>query len=93
MPADTMMVYGESGSTKTSQCMFIAKYIYEEFGLVTDWISSDGGGWKPVEDQGMIEVGVVNALDITGRRYILADSRKLMQGWWPQVVRNEAGKG
>lgn len=92
MPADTVMIYGESGSTKTSQAMFVAKYVYEKYGLLTEWISSDGGGWKPVEDQGMIDLGVVMALDITGRAHILADTRKLMKGWWPQIMRNERGQ-
>lgn len=92
MPADTMILYGSSGSTKTSQCMFLAKWMYEKFGLLTRWVSSDGGGWKPCEDEGLIEAGIVTALDVTGRRHILADMRKLTQGWWPQVVVNEKGQ-
>lgn len=92
MPADTIMLYGESGSTKTTQAMFIAKWIYEKYGLLTRWITADGGGYKPVQDAGLEELGIVKVLDITGRKHILADARKLIRGWWPQVVVNESGQ-
>lgn len=84
MPADTVMFYSESGGTKTTQAWFVAKYVYERWGLLTLWISADGGGWKPVADEGAIELGIVNALDVRGRPRILADMRKLVKGWWPQ---------
>jgi hypothetical protein len=52
--AKTILLYSDSGNSKTSQCVHIAKYIKAKYGKITRLISSDGGGWAPVEDEGLI---------------------------------------
>jgi len=97
--ARTILIYGESGNAKTSQCVFIAKYINKKFGKKTRLISSDGGGWTPVEDENLIynqksnPDGIVHAFNMTNRKLYLADWRKLALGYWPKIVKGESKLG
>ena len=93
--AESCLIYGDSGSTKTSQIVFLAKYIYETTGKITRMITADGGGYKPVEDSGLIEAGVIEILDFTDRvryPYVLATLRRLARGQWPKIYVDTDGK-
>lgn len=85
--ARTILMYSDSGGTKTSQCYHMAKWVYEVAGKKTRWISADGGGWAPIEDGGLIESGVVEAFDISKRKLAFADVRRLSQGFWPTIIK------
>src|SRR6266566_2598144 len=56
---NTMVLYGPTGSRKTSQIGEFAKYIYEKTGKITRLVSTDGGGWAPIQD--LINAGVIDA--------------------------------
>lgn len=95
--AKTILIYGESGNSKTTQCALIAKYIKKKYNKITRLISSDGGGWSPVEDEGLIITkdnpgGCVEVFNMTNRKNYLADWRRISRGDWPQAVRNDEGK-
>lgn len=80
--ADIILVYGSTGSFKTVQLLFLAKYAYRKWGKTTRLASVDGGGWKPLDpavDAGLIEAWGVSALE--NPRSVL---RKLSQGYWPK---------
>ncbi len=97
--AKTLLLYAESGNTKTSQGVFISRYIKEKYNKKTRLISSDGGGWSPIEDENLIydpranPDGLVHAFNMTNRNNLLADWRKLAKGQWPKVVKGEAHLG
>lgn len=97
--AKTALLYAESGDSKTSQCIFLAKYIKEKYNKKTRLISADGGGWSPVEDEGLIynsktnPEGIVHAFNMSNRKLFLADWRRLSRGDWPKIVKGEAGLG
>lgn len=97
--AKTALLVAESGDSKTSQCVFIAKYIKRKYGKKTRLISADGGGWSPVEDEGLIynaktnPEGIVHAFNMTNRKLFLAEWRKLSRGEWPKVVKGEPSLG
>jgi hypothetical protein len=86
------MIYGVSGSTKTSQLYHLAKMILrmaeKERGRKCKlrMIHSDGGGYAPFIDSGMIERGEVEVFDYSNRVMALADLRKLSEGYWPRWV-------
>lgn len=94
--AKTILIYAPSGDTKTTQAVHIARYVKEKYGKTTRLISSDGGGWAPVEDEGLIITrnsnneatndGIVDAFNMTNRPMYLADWRYLASGKWPKVV-------
>ena len=98
--AKTVLLYGESGNTKTTQCVHIARYIYKKYGKITRLISSDGGGWAPVEDENLLiskdnpigNGGIVEAFNMTNRKKYLSEWRKLAQGYWPKVVEEDGKK-
>lgn len=82
------MIYGPSGSTKTSQLYHAAKYIHRiTGGKKLRLIHSDPGGYAPFEDSGMIERGEVEVYNYGASQYALADFRRLSMGYWPKLVR------
>ena len=90
--AESMIWYGESGSTKTSQLANFAKWLYEKTGKRTRLITGDGGGFKPIEDAGLIEFGIVEVMDLTATGMPLATLRRLSKGQWYYNVKDASGK-
>lgn len=85
--AELICVYGGTGSFKTAQAHFLAKYVYKKWGKVTQLASCDGGGWKPLEPD--IEAGLIEAWGVSAIENPRSIMRKLSQGFWPKVT--EAG--
>jgi hypothetical protein len=82
--AQSILTYGKSGSTKTSQIRYIAEYVWEKFGKRTRMITSDTGSlWAPVED--LVDAGIIIPLLFpTDPAYNpLSTMRKLRRGEWP----------
>jgi len=79
--ANTILVYGETGTFKTSNVGRFARYIYEKTGKPTRLVSADGGGWMPVQAE--IDAGIIDALRIVEAEQPLPLLRKLGQGYWP----------
>lgn len=88
--ADTALGYGDSGSGKTSICISLAKWIYEDFGLTTRLISVEG--WEPVKNEGLVQEGIVSAFNVSARPNLLADMRKLSRGYWPKITTEDVPK-
>ena len=89
--ATTLMCYAPSGGGKTSQIANMARYVYEKWGKKTRLISASGGGWAPIEREGLVEAGIVEPFDIRNRPQALADVRRLSDGYWPRIV-TEGGR-
>lgn len=86
---ETVQFYGNSGVGKTTLAYYLSMWMYENFGLTTRVISNDLGGWGPLESEGLIEAGIVEAFNVSGRKFLLSDMRKLSRGWWPKIVKQE----
>lgn len=82
--AELICVYGGTGSWKTAQLHFLAKYVYERWGKRTRLASCDGGGWKPLEPD--VEAGLIVPWSISAIENPRSIMRKLSQGYWPEVV-------
>ena len=70
--AKSILLYGETGTFKTSQIKYLARYIYERYGKTTRVIftgASDGDLTKPEENAGIIESYRISSLTIPSRRY------------------------
>jgi hypothetical protein len=97
--AKTILLYSESGGTKTSQCVYLAKFIKEKYNKQTRLISADPGGWDPVTQEKLIyhgknnPEGLVKAFDMTNRTNFMGDWRKLARGYWPKLVRGNPKLG
>jgi hypothetical protein len=81
----SMLAYGKTGTTKTSQIRYLAEYVFEKTGKRTRMITSDTGSlWSPIED--LVEEGIVIPLLFpTDPRYNpLSTMRKLRRGEWPK---------
>ncbi len=81
----SLMMYGVSGSTKTSQAYHMAQWLLKgNPGKKIRMIHSDGGGYGPFVDSGLIESGRVQVFDFSDRQHAISDYRKLSQGYWPR---------
>lgn len=84
----SVMMYGISGSTKTSQLYNMAKMLVKmNPGKRVRMIHCDGGGYAPFVDSGMVERGEVEVFEYSNRQYALSDFRKLSEGYWPIWVK------
>lgn len=80
----TIIIYGDSGSTKTSQAYHLARWINQKTGLKGRMIGANASDSAPFEDSGMLESGTVDFFDISDRTLALADLRRLSTGYWPR---------
>lgn len=83
---NTMVLYGPTGSRKTTQIGEFAKYIYEKTGKKTRLISCDGGGWGPIQD--LINAGIIEAWRINEEKNPKVALVKASKGAWPDDIRN-----
>jgi hypothetical protein len=77
---NSLVIYGDSRSGKTTECRAVAWYIWEKYGLKTRYITCDGGGLQPLADY--VEAGLIDAIDITGHDDFLLVFRALSDGQW-----------
>jgi hypothetical protein len=76
------LIYGRSGSCKTSNVGHMAEYIYNKYGERTRLVSADPGGWQSIEH--LVEAGLVEPYQLTqSHKYPLEQLLRLAQGWWP----------
>lgn len=78
--ARTGIVYGDSGTRKSTAGKFFSHYIYEVTGKKTLLISQDGGGWAPMEPE--IKAGIIRAYRVN-QEVPLPVLRKISQGYFP----------
>ena len=89
--AETLLLYADSGGGKTSQIVQFSKYIYETTGKKTRVVTWDGGGAKPIEDSGLIELGIIQILYALNFDYALAALKKVTRGEWLYKVKQTDG--
>jgi len=82
--AELILVYGGTGSFKTAQLKFLAKYAYKAWGKRTRLASCDGGGWKPLESS--VKAGLIEAWGVSTLENPRTVLRKLSQGFWPKPL-------
>lgn len=76
------LIYGATGSTKTSRLGDIAEYVMRRYQQPSRLISADPGGWEPIE--GLVHEGIIKPFAvIQHRRDIYETMAKLCLGYWP----------
>lgn len=78
--ADSLLIYGDPGSGKTTQLGYLAEYGYEKTGKASLLFSQDSH-WQPI--QPYIDMGIIKAIDVSKieDRSILYVWRKLSKGY------------
>jgi hypothetical protein len=79
---DTYLLYGDTGSGKTSQLGELASWEYKRTGRITRLISADSG-WDPIEP--LIDQGIVEAWGIQYLPNPFPVLIKLSEGYWPEI--------
>ena len=87
------LVYGDTGSTKTSRLGDAAEYYARKTGKPVRGIFSDTGGYGAIEhlvDQGILIPFILSAQDRGDM--LIEDMDKLSRGWWPADPRDSKSK-
>ena len=77
-----VLIYGESGTYKTSNVGMFAKWIYEKTGKATRLLSGDGGGWAPIQPE--IDAGIIVPFSMVGIDNPIDTPKMLCRGYWPE---------
>jgi hypothetical protein len=75
------VIYGGTGTRKTTQIKRLAHYIAKKTGKVTLLLSTDGGGWAPCQPE--IDAGMIRPYRCETATLPLVLLRKISQGYWP----------
>jgi hypothetical protein len=75
------VIYGGTGSRKTSQVKWFSHYIAETTGKATLLLSCDGGGWSPCQPE--VDAGMIEPYFCDPALAPLPTMRKISQGYWP----------
>jgi hypothetical protein len=78
------LIYGDTGSTKTSRIGDAAEWYAQKTGKPVRGVFSDTGGYGAIEH--LVESGVVIPFVLTHERgdTLIEDMDKLSRGWWPK---------
>lgn len=75
------VLYGDTGSFKTTAIAHLARYIAETEGKATLLLSADGGGWTPCQKE--VDAGMIRPFRVDTATIPLPMLRKVSQGYWP----------
>src|ERR1022692_3004837 len=79
------LIYGASGTRKTSNIGLIALYVWNKYHKKTRMITLDGGGFDPLLS--LVEEGIIQPWVLIGRKKLTTNVVDLaMQGYWPKDV-------
>lgn len=77
------LIYGDTGTTKTTQLGWVAQWLKQKYGQPSRLISADPGGWETI--QADVDDGTIQAFALNGHRSNLYESvEKLCLGFWPK---------
>lgn len=78
--ADSGVIYGDSGTFKSTAAKHFSHYIYETTGKSTLLLSMDGGGWVPMRPE--VEAGIILPYRCN-TQVPLPVVRRISQGYFP----------
>lgn len=89
--ARTLLIYGDSGTYKSSNLGELAEYLFERYGLISRLITADSGV-SPMQEQ--IDRGVIIHWDLTTAKNPMGLFKKALRGYWPdKLVKGKADEG
>ncbi|MGC1474524.1 MAG: hypothetical protein WA804_01685 [Terriglobales bacterium] len=75
------VIYGDTGTFKTTAIAHLARYVADKTGKCTLLFSADGGGWGPCQEE--VEAGMIRPYRCDTATIPLPILRKVSQGYWP----------
>jgi hypothetical protein len=81
---NTMVMYGPTGTFKTSQIGQFARYIYEKTGKKTRLITADGGGYAPIQPE--VNIGIIEPWRVIDEQSMNAALIAASKGAWPKKL-------
>lgn len=84
------LVYGDSGSGKTSLIESLATWVWRKYKKKTRLITGDGGGWDNL--QHLVDMGIVVPWQIDTFPHPFETLNLAAEGYWPEDVNNPLSK-
>lgn len=78
---ESILIYGASGSGKTTQVQELARWVHKKTGKLTRLVSCSGGGWTSITPA--VEAGLVVPAYIRNRDNAVETIANMTKGWWP----------
>lgn len=76
------VIWGDTGTFKTTAIGHMARYVAESTGKATLLLSADGGGWGSCQEE--VEAGMIRPFRVDTATIPLPMLRKVSQGYWPR---------
>lgn len=76
------VIYGGTGTFKTSQVKWLARHIAQRTGKRTLLLSCDGGGWEPCRPE--VEAGMISPFRVDSATVPLPMLQLVSRGYWPE---------
>jgi hypothetical protein len=76
------VIYGSTGTFKTTAVAHFAHWIAETTGKATLLFSTDGGGWEPCQEE--VLAGMIRPYKCDSNYIPLPIIRRVSQGYWPE---------
>lgn len=80
----TVLLYGDTGSGKTPNWGWLAKYIYKSSKRLTRVYLADNGGLDSVKD--VIDAGIAKVIDVRGLPHPYLVARNIARGYVPEIT-------
>ncbi len=77
------LVYGRSGSMKSTWIIKLAEWFWAKKGLKTRVYLGDGG-YETYEGSGLVEEGIIEVMQYNLWDHPLETSQRICEGWWPK---------
>lgn len=75
------LIFGESGTYKTTNVGFFARWIYKTTGKKTRLLSGDLGGWDSIQPE--IDASIIVPYGLAGLSNPIESMKRLCEGYWP----------
>lgn len=81
MSTNTTIIFGDTGTYKTTNLGFAARYLYEKTGKPVRLVTCEG--YRTI--QSFVDLGIIHVVDISAAKNPLVAFRKLSMGAWPET--------
>lgn len=79
------LIFGDTGTGKSSLIATYAKYVWEKFRKITLLYTTDGGGY-PTNVEALIHRGIIWVFKLRSRGLTFETCARASQGWWPEEI-------
>lgn len=85
------LIYGDSHSGKSTALEVLARQMHKQTGKRTRVYIGDGGG-ESYNSHGLVDDGIIELFDYSGRDFPMMVLKQMADYWWPQDTKDPSSK-